>query len=96
MFLQTRYDFLHDSICLFVVHRALVVLQGEVDGVALLAFGEVFPFVDVEEGDGLEVFLLRTERNLFDARELERSVDEEGEVARDGGIFAYLDRKSVV
>ena len=71
----------HDSLNLLVVESLGLVLQDEVDGVALLAFRQVLAFVHVEEFDALEELLLCLACNLLNLLKLNALVDEQCEVA---------------
>ena len=74
-------DFAHDGIRLLVVHRLGLILQREVDGVALLASLKILAFVNVKEDDALEQFLLRGTSNLLDLGKLNTAVNKQRQVA---------------
>ena len=80
----------HHGVDLLVVEGLGLVLQNEVDGVALLALGQVLAFVHVEELHVLQELLLCLLCNVGDGLKLYALVDEQGEVAAHGRIFAYL------
>ena len=82
-FLQVSDKFLHDCVYLLVVERFLLVLEDEVHGVRLFAFGQILAFIDIEEFDALEEFPLRLISNLLNLHKLYALVDEQGEVATD-------------
>ena len=52
-------EFLHDGIYLLVIECALLILQDEVDRIALFALGQVFALIDIKEFDALQQFLFR-------------------------------------
>ena len=82
--LEGLYDLLHHGVDLVVVECLLVVLQGDGYAVALLARGEVLPFVDVEEGYSLEQFALGFAHGLGYALESDGGVDEQSQVSANG------------
>ena len=87
---QLSDEFLHDGVNLFVTHRLLGILEDEVDGIRLLAGRELVALIDVEEFDLLQELLLRLTGDVLYLLELYALVDEQGEVAADGGELRYV------
>ena len=65
LFGEVCYEFLHNGLNLLVVECFLLILQNEVHGIALFTSRQVLPFVDIEQFNTLEKFLLSLSCNLF-------------------------------
>ena len=78
-------EFLHDGIDGAVVESLGLVLQDEVDGIGLLAGRQVLALIDIEEAHFAQELALGLVGDGLDLRELHALVDQQGEVAADGG-----------
>ena len=58
LFFEVLDEFVHHGLDGFVVEGLLLVLEDEVDCIALLSLGEILSFIDVEELDALQELAL--------------------------------------
>ena len=78
---QVVNESLHNCINGFVIESLCLILQDEVDSIALLALGQVLAFIDVEEFDCFEQFLLGLIADAFHLCERHSRVEQQGKVA---------------